>query len=91
MSATPPPASSPTPSPGRPELDLSADVVTLTAAVCDIESVSGDERPLADAVETALRALPHLDVDRVGNVVVARTGASAPSASCSPGIWTPCR
>ncbi len=56
-----------------PDLDLSADVVTLTAAVCDIESVSGNERALADAVETALRSLPHLRVDREGDTVVART------------------
>ena len=33
-----------------PSLDLSVDVVTLTAAVCDIESVSGGEAALADAV-----------------------------------------
>jgi succinyl-diaminopimelate desuccinylase len=54
-------------------LDLDADVVTLTAAVCDIPSVSGDEGPLADAVESALRGLPHLQVDRDGDAVVART------------------
>jgi succinyl-diaminopimelate desuccinylase len=54
-------------------LDLTADVTSLTAAVCDIESVSLDERVLADAVEAALRPLPHLEVTRVGNTVVART------------------
>ena len=58
-----------------PALDLSADIVTLTAAVCDIPSVSGAERPLADAVEAALTPLGHLEVERVGNVVVARTHA----------------
>lgn len=57
----------------RPSLDLGTDVVTLTAAVCDIESVSGNEGPLADAVEQALRALPHLAVTRDGDAVVART------------------
>lgn len=56
-----------------PHLDLSADVVTLTAAVCDIPSVSRDEQALADAVETALLAVPHLEVLRDGNAVVART------------------
>ena len=56
-----------------PALDLSQDVVSLTAAVCDIESVSGNEKALADAVELALRALPHLHVDRDGDTVVART------------------
>ncbi len=56
-----------------PDLDLSADVVSLTAALCDIESVSGDEGPLADAVEVALQACPHLRVDRDGDAVIART------------------
>lgn len=59
--------------PTAPSLDLALDVVSLTAAVCDIESVSGDEGPLADAVEAALAALPHLEVIRDGNTVVART------------------
>ncbi len=54
-------------------LDLSTDVVTLTAAVCDIESVSQDEAALADAIEAALRPLAHLQVERDGNTVVART------------------
>lgn len=54
-------------------LDLGVDAVTLTAALVDIESVSGNERPIADAVEVALRPLPHLRVDRLGNTVVART------------------
>ncbi|RZS87256.1 succinyldiaminopimelate desuccinylase [Motilibacter rhizosphaerae] len=54
-------------------LDLTSDAVALTAAVCDIPSVSGDERTLADAVETALRGCPHLRVERDGDAVVART------------------
>lgn len=65
MNANPPAA--------HPPLDLSADVVTLTAALCDIPSVSLDEQAVADAVEAALRPLPHLSVVRDGNVVVART------------------
>ena len=56
-----------------PRLDLRADVVTLTAALCDIESVSGDEERIADAVEAALRPLRHLEVTRDGNAVIART------------------
>ncbi|NYI08087.1 succinyl-diaminopimelate desuccinylase [Allostreptomyces psammosilenae] len=56
-----------------PQLDLSADAVALTAQLVDIPSVSGSERVLADAVEAALRALPHLTVERDGNAVVART------------------
>ena len=54
-------------------LDLECDVVTLTAALVDTESVSGNERAIADAVELALRELPHLDVVRDGDSVVART------------------
>jgi succinyl-diaminopimelate desuccinylase len=54
-------------------LDLHADVVSLTRALCDIPSVSGDEGTLADAVEAALRGLGHLEVLRDGDAVVART------------------
>lgn len=55
------------------ELDLTLDVVTLTARLVDIPSVSHEEDEIADAVETALRAYPHLEVVRRGNNVVART------------------
>lgn len=54
-------------------LDLGLDVVSLTAAICDIESVSGNEAALADAVEAALRSLAHLQVTRDGHTIVART------------------
>lgn len=54
-------------------LDLSADVTTLTAAVCDIESVSRNEQVLADAIERALRPLAHLEVIRDGDTIIART------------------
>ena len=54
-------------------LDLSADVVTLTQELVDIESVSRNEARLADQVEGALCGLDHLDVTRIGNSVVART------------------
>ncbi|MDH6575507.1 succinyl-diaminopimelate desuccinylase [Kitasatospora sp. MAP5-34] len=54
-------------------LDLTLDGGALTAWLVDFPSVSGDEQALADAVETALRAYPHLTVDRYGNNVVART------------------
>lgn len=56
-----------------PSLDCTGDVVDLAQAVCDVPSVSGDETPLADAVEVALRGLAHLRVDRDGDTVVART------------------
>lgn len=54
-------------------LDLTQDVRALTAAIVDIESVSGAEEALADQVERALTALPHLKVDRSGQTIVART------------------
>ncbi|MFC8452519.1 succinyl-diaminopimelate desuccinylase [Kitasatospora sp. NPDC057223] len=59
-------------SPNMP-LDLTIDGGALTARLVDFPSVSGDELALADAVEAALRAYPHLTVDRYGNNVVART------------------
>jgi succinyl-diaminopimelate desuccinylase len=55
------------------QLDLTADVVTLTQQLVDIESVSRDEQAIADVVEAALRPLAHLTVSRHGNTVVART------------------
>lgn len=63
---------SPTPGTG-PLLDLHGDLVALFRAVCDVPSVSGDERALADAVEAALRTVAHLEVVRDGDTVVART------------------
>jgi succinyl-diaminopimelate desuccinylase len=62
-----------------PDLDLSADVLTLTRALVDAPSVSGDEADLADAVEAALRALGGLEVERVGNSVLARTNLDLPT------------
>ena len=56
-----------------PTVDPTADVVALTRALCDIPSVSGEEKELADAVELALGALTHLEVLRDGDAIVART------------------
>lgn len=59
--------------------DLIADVVALTAALCDIPSVSGDERAIADAVEATLRAhAPHLELVRDGDAILARTSLDRP-------------
>ena len=58
---------------GLVDLDLTSDVVTLTEQLVDIESVSRNEREIADAVERALSTLGHLEVVRRGNTVIART------------------
>ncbi|MGN5731640.1 succinyl-diaminopimelate desuccinylase [Arthrobacter psychrochitiniphilus] len=62
-----------TPSSTTTVLDLKGDVAALTAALMNIESVSGREKTLADAVEAALRLLPHLSITRNGDAIVART------------------
>ncbi len=54
-------------------LDLTVDAVQLTEDLVNIESVSGNEEAIADAVEKALGAFSHLEVQRFGNTVVART------------------
>lgn len=56
-----------------PELDLSASSVEITRTICDIPSVSGDETALADLIHRAISALPHLEVVRDGDTIVART------------------
>ena len=58
---------------GASSLDLTAPVDELLRVLVDSPSESGSERPLADAVEAALRACPHLEVTRNGDAVVART------------------
>jgi succinyl-diaminopimelate desuccinylase len=59
--------------PSLPILDLSRSAADLTVEICDIESVSGNERALAYAIEASLAAYPHLEVFRDGDAVVART------------------
>ncbi|HEY0937622.1 MAG TPA: succinyl-diaminopimelate desuccinylase [Trebonia sp.] len=84
------------------DLDLRAAGPALTAALVDIASVSGEEGPLADAIERALRRLPHLDVTRLGNTLVARREVGArekvvlaghidtvPHAGNFPSRWNP--
>ena len=55
------------------QLDLTVDAAQLTEDLVNIESVSGNEQAIADAIETALRGLDHLEVQRFGQTVVART------------------
>jgi succinyl-diaminopimelate desuccinylase len=55
-----------------PSLDLAVDAVRLTEDLVNIESVSGNEQAIADAVESALAGCTHLEVQRFGQKVVAR-------------------
>jgi len=48
-------------------------LIELTMAICDIESVSGNEGQLADQVEQLLSFAPHLKIIRDGNAVIAKT------------------
>lgn len=55
------------------DLDPRGDLIELFQRIVDIESVSGNERELADAIEAALVPLGHLDVLRDGDTLIART------------------
>lgn len=57
----------------RARLDITSDVASLTEALLNIESVSRNEAEIVDAIESALRELPHLAVQRFGNSLIART------------------
>lgn len=50
-----------------------SDLLERTLELIAIPSVSRDERALADHVETRMRAVPWLTVERIGDNVVART------------------
>jgi succinyl-diaminopimelate desuccinylase len=54
-------------------LDLTRDVVALTADLVDIASESRDELAICDSVSAALTGYAHLTVERDGNTLVART------------------
>jgi succinyl-diaminopimelate desuccinylase len=55
------------------KLNLLGDVAELTRQLVDIESVSGNEAEIADAIEQALKPLSHLSLTRDGNAIVAKT------------------
>ena len=59
--------------PTIPILDLSATSTDLTRQLCDIESVSGNEKTVTDAIEASLAGLDHLELFRNGDALVART------------------
>jgi succinyl-diaminopimelate desuccinylase len=54
-------------------LDPRQDIVDLTAALVDIESVSGNEQTITDAIEQALSDVPWLELWRHSNSLIART------------------
>jgi succinyl-diaminopimelate desuccinylase len=60
-------------------LDLGASSIELTRQLCDMESVSGDETAIADAIVSSLGGLSHLEIHRDGDTVVARTMLGRPS------------
>lgn len=72
-------------------LDLTRDVALLTADLMDIESVSGNEKEVADAVEAALRSLEHLEVVRDGDSIIARTSLGRGERVLLADTWTRCR
>jgi succinyl-diaminopimelate desuccinylase len=59
--------------PTLPVLDLRASSIDITRQLCDIESVSGNERGIADAIQAGLEGLTHLRITRHGDAIVART------------------
>lgn len=59
--------------PAHPVLDLGASSTVLTQQLCDIESVSGDEQLIADAIVASLAGADHLEITRDGDTIVART------------------
>jgi len=61
-----------------PPLDLQQDAADLTAALVDVYSESGHETELADLIAQALANIPHLDVQRFGDALVARTQLNKP-------------
>jgi succinyl-diaminopimelate desuccinylase len=56
-----------------PVLDPSVSSIDLTRQLCDIESVSGDEKLVADEIWRVLEGAPHLELFRDGDALVAKT------------------
>ncbi|WP_213813833.1 succinyl-diaminopimelate desuccinylase [Glaciihabitans sp. dw_435] len=56
-----------------PVLDLGATSIDITRQLCDIESVSGDEGVIADAIMVSLEKATHLEIIRDGDTIIART------------------
>ncbi|MES2094112.1 MAG: succinyl-diaminopimelate desuccinylase [Actinomycetota bacterium] len=56
-----------------PVIDLTASSIEITRQLSDIESVSGNERAIADAIAAALAPFGHLEITRDADAIVART------------------
>ena len=50
-----------------------SDLLSLTADLVNIPSVSGNEAQIADYLESELRQIPELEVNRFGDNLIART------------------
>lgn len=59
-------------------LDPRGDLIDLFQGIVDIESVSGNEKALADTIERALLGLDHLNLVRDGDTLIARTELGRP-------------
>lgn len=59
-------------------MDAAPDLLQRTAELVGVPSESFSEAELTDRIERQLRALPHLEVERVGDNVVARTTLGRP-------------
>jgi succinyl-diaminopimelate desuccinylase len=57
---------------------VTTDLLQLTADLVGIPSESFDEGPITDVLERDLRALDHLEVERIGDNLVARTRLARP-------------
>lgn len=57
-------------------LDLSSSSAQITRTLCDIDSVSGNEKHIVDVIENAIRPYPHLEVIRDGDAIVAKTNGA---------------
>ena len=56
-----------------PPFDLSVSAVDVTRQLCDVESVSGNEQAVTDAIWQTLEGHDHLVLFRDGDAIVART------------------
>ncbi|RPE76335.1 MULTISPECIES: succinyl-diaminopimelate desuccinylase [unclassified Frondihabitans] len=56
-----------------PALDLTVSSIDLTRQLCDIPSVSADEKRIADDIWATLEGCDHLELFRDGDAIVAKT------------------